>query len=221
MWSWIDFKLTSVIYSSEADLYETLTPFHLVYGRNILLNQRTLFSDDMNEIQVSKRRLHLCKIIKDYWKRFSSTYLDELHQRHLYRKSKHSNVKSLAGGDVVLIRDDNIIPRCQWWMGRIEELIPGRDGLIRGAKLKAMPKTGISTTCYRPLQKIIPFETVDDTDCNETIKHDDTKNCVNNDGTLAERHELRQIPVRRAAIEGNAMRKVREQYCWFIKAGNM
>ena len=98
-------------------------------------------------------------------------------------------------------------------MGRIEELIPGRDGLIRGAKLKAMPKTGISTTCYRPLQKIIPFETVDDTDCNETIKHDDTKNCVNNDGSLAERHELRQIPVRRAAIEGNAMRKVREQYC--------
>ena len=104
-------------------------------------------------------------------------------------------------------------------MGRIEELIPGRDGLIRGAKLKAMPKTGISTTCYRPLQKIIPFETVDDTDCNETIKHDDTKKCVNNDGTLAERHELRQIPVRRAAIEGNAMRKVREQYCLFIKAG--
>ena len=85
-----------LFYSSEDDLHETLTPFHLVYERNILLNQRTLFSDDMNEIQVSKRHLHLCKIIKDYWKRFSSTYLDELHQRHLYRKSKHSNVKSLA-----------------------------------------------------------------------------------------------------------------------------
>ena len=98
-------------------------------------------------------------------------------------------------------------------MGRIEELIPGRDGLIRGDKLKVMSKTGISTTCYRPVQKIIPFELVDDTDCNETTEHDDTKNCVNNDGKLAERHELRQIPVRRAAIEGGAMRKLREQYC--------
>ena len=54
------------------------------------------------------------------------------------------------------------------------------------------------------MQKIIPFEIVDDTACNETIEHDGTKNCVNNDGSLAERHELRQIPVRRAAIEGNA-----------------
>ena len=98
-------------------------------------------------------------------------------------------------------------------MGRIEELIPGRDGLIRGVKLKVVSETGISTTCYRPVQKIIPFEIVDDNDCNETIERDNTKNCVNNDGSLAERQELRQIPVRRAAREGNAMRKLREKYC--------
>ena len=55
-----------LFYSSEDDLHETLTPFHLIYGRNILLNQRTLFSDEMNASQVSKRHLHLCKIIKDY-----------------------------------------------------------------------------------------------------------------------------------------------------------
>ena len=180
-----------LFYSSEDDLHETLTPFHLIYGRNILLNQSTLFSDEMNAIQVSKRHLHLCKIIKDYWKRFSNTYLNELCQHHLNRKSKHSIVKSTTAGDVVLIRDDNIIPRCHWRMGRIEELIPGRDGLIRGVKLKAVSKTGISTSCYRPVQKIIPFEIVDDIDCNETIEHDDTKNYVNNDGSLAERRELR------------------------------
>ena len=58
-------------------------------------------------------------------------------------------------------------------MGRIEELIPRRDGLIRGVKLKAMSKTGISATCYWPVQKIIPFKKVDDTDCNEAIEHDD------------------------------------------------
>ena len=60
-------------------------------------------------------------------------------------------------------------------MVRIEEIIPGQDGLIRGVILKVMSKTGISTTFYRPVQKIIPFEIVDDTDCNETIEHDDTK----------------------------------------------
>ena len=63
------------------------------------------------------------------------------------------------------------------------------------------------------MQKIIPFEIVDDTDCNEISEHDNTKNCVYNDGSLAERDELRQIPVRRTAIEGNPVRKLREQYC--------
>ena len=129
----------------------------------------------MNASQVLKRHIHLCKIIKDYWRRFSNTYLNELFQHHLYRKSNHSNVKSSAAGDLVLIRDDNIIPRCQWQMGRIEELIPGQNGLIRGVKLKVVSKTEISTTCDRPVQKIIPFEIVGDTDCNETIEHDDTR----------------------------------------------
>ena len=33
------------------------------------------------------------------------------------------------------------MPRCHWRMGRIEELIPARDGLIRGVKLKIVSKT--------------------------------------------------------------------------------
>ena len=36
---------------------------------------------------------------------------------------------------------------------------------------------------------------------------------MKNDGSLAERRELRQIPAQKAAIEGNAIKKLREQYC--------
>ena len=129
-----------LFYSSEDDLHETLTPFHLVYERNILLNESTLFSDEMNASQVPKRHLHLCKIIKNYWKRFSNTYLNELRQHYLHRKSKHNNIKPQTVGDVVLIRDDNIVPRCQWQMGRIEELISGRDGLIEVLSSKLCQK---------------------------------------------------------------------------------
>ena len=42
-------------------------------------------------------------------------------------------------------------------MGWIEELTPGWDSLIRGVKLKVMSKTGISTTCYRPVQKFVTY----------------------------------------------------------------
>ena len=45
-----------------------------------------------------------------------------------------------------------------------------------------MSKAGILATCYRLVQKIIPFEIVDDIDFHETIGHDDTKNGVNNMG---------------------------------------
>ena len=83
------------------------------------------------------------KIFKYLFKRFSPA--------PSLSKRKHSNVKWPTAGDVVLIRDDNIIPKCQWRMGRIEELIPGRDDLIRGVKVKVMSKAGISTTCYRPV----------------------------------------------------------------------
>lgn len=35
-----------------------------------------------------------------------------------------------------------------------------RGGKVRGAKLQALQKNGISATCHRPLQKAIPLEVV-------------------------------------------------------------
>ena len=94
-------------------------------------------------------------------------------------------------GDVVLIRDEHL-PRQKWRLGKVEELIVGTDRNIRGAKLKVVSKTGESTTCHRPVQKLvqqIPIST-----------------------TKGSQFQVRDLS-RKAAKEGEILRKLRVKYC--------
>ena len=43
-------------------------------------------------------------------------------------------------------------------LGRVERLIPGKDGIVRGAVVKSTTKKGRSTMLRRPLQKLYPVE---------------------------------------------------------------
>ena len=50
-----------------------------------------------------------------------------------------------------------------WRKGRVEKLIKGKDGLVRGAEIKVYQSTNdkitiITTTMLRPLQLIVPLE---------------------------------------------------------------
>ena len=47
--------------------------------------------------------------MNSYWNRFTSSYVNELRQWHLYQKSKGISEKLMAG-DIVLICDDKRIP---------------------------------------------------------------------------------------------------------------
>ena len=57
---------------------------------------------------------------------------------------------------MVLVHDDNH-PRTFWRLGRVEQLIQGSDGHVRGAVVRVSSKTG-STTWRRPLQRLYPLE---------------------------------------------------------------
>ena len=59
-------------------------------------------------------------------------------------------------GDVVLIKD--VKPRMTWRKGRVEYLIEGKDGLVRGAEIKVYQSTKDNITILRPLQLIVPLE---------------------------------------------------------------
>ncbi|OXA44276.1 hypothetical protein Fcan01_20417 [Folsomia candida] len=79
--------------------------------------------------------------------RFRKEYLSQLVQR-----GKQEKVHPFQVGDLVLIGDDNK-KRLMWDMGRVIELMVGRDGESRVAKVKTMHGHLI-----RPLQRLFPLE---------------------------------------------------------------
>ncbi|OXA47065.1 hypothetical protein Fcan01_18317 [Folsomia candida] len=80
--------------------------------------------------------------------RFRKEYLGLLVQKGNEKKAFHQ----FQQGDIVLVGCDNR-KRLDWPMGRIVELIPGRDGVCRVGKVKTA--SGILT---RPVQRLFPLE---------------------------------------------------------------
>ena len=59
-------------------------------------------------------------------------------------------------GDVVVLKED-CTARCLWKLAKITELIIGRDGRIRAAKVQLLSKDKV-TTIRRPVQHLVPLE---------------------------------------------------------------
>ncbi len=98
----------------------------------------TEFQEDYLKRQTLQQELKL---------RFRNEYLAQLVQR-----AKEKNHRQPKVGDVVLVGADDQ-RRLQWPMAKIIELFPGRDGVIRTAKVKT--QRGI---LLRPLQRLYPLE---------------------------------------------------------------
>ena len=142
-------------YVSEDDLDEPLMPFHLMHGHGYCKRMRDTDIILASSLGQYKQRFnHLRKLLKDCWARFRSGYLNELRQMNIYRRRK-LNVRELTVGDVVLIKDDQLTPRTQWRIGKVLQHVKGRDGQVRGAKLKVLSKEGNQSSIYRQISAII------------------------------------------------------------------
>ena len=56
-----------------------------------------------------------------------------------FHKMKDAEVSKIAKGDLILVQEENMKRGC-WMKGVIEELIKGRDGVLRGAKVRRAGK---------------------------------------------------------------------------------
>ncbi|CAB4006307.1 PREDICTED: uncharacterized protein LOC100197852 [Paramuricea clavata] len=180
-------------YVSEDDLDEPLTPFHLMYGRgycNRMKNTDTILTANLGQY---KQRL-----------------------KHLKHSAAETN-EPLPEKENQYARSDQDepAPRAQWRIGRVLQLVKGRDGLVRGAKLKVLSKGGAQSSVHRPLQRLIPFEIVqDDVDKHEGDDNDknaEQHNTTETESRADERKGSRR-PTRKAAIDGENLRRIREQY---------
>lgn len=131
--------------STDPSDLSVLTPAHFLIGRPLSVPPDE--SQIYNEPSLKCRWLNLQHLFDQIWKKWSREYLHTLHQR--VKSFKH--VPNLKVGTMVLVRDLNL-PPIQWPIGRIIEVCPGKDGIVRIIKVKTA--RGIFT---RPALKVFPL----------------------------------------------------------------
>ena len=136
--------------SDDDDGVEVLTPGHFLIGRPLeALPDPGSSYRSLNLL----RRWDLCQALtRHFWKRWSTEYLSTLRKFAKW----HRRTPNLAEGDVVLIREDGLVPT-HWPIARVTSTHAGKDGVIRVCTLKT-PK-GIYT---RPAAKLVPLLPVRD-----------------------------------------------------------
>ena len=103
-------------YLNEENVYDLLTPDHLIYGRDVNADQITSYNYEVLEINGEEMRQNAStfrNIINHYLKRFIRDYMLALQERHSYQRRKSNNTCVLKVNDVVLVKGDST-PRLFW-----------------------------------------------------------------------------------------------------------
>lgn len=108
---------------------EPLTPNHI-----LLLKSEPVFPPGLfckTDLYIRRRWRQVQYIADIFWKRWTHEFLPLMQERQKWNKTR----KNFVVGDVVLVVDSTA-PRGSWILGRIEEVMPDRNGLVRTVKVK-------------------------------------------------------------------------------------
>ena len=184
-----------------------LTPNHLLYGRT--LNNSNLLSASTTQEIIHPKKLE--SLINHFWERWKKEYVVNLRE-HQKIMSPNENRCKIELNDVVIVEEE-LVPRSAWRLGKVEGLIKGDDGQIRGAKVK-VAKT--KRVIQRPVNKLYPVECTKNNvnileKDNINFKKDNIETENKNDRTVNmdsdHKATLNIRPKRNAAIVGELKRK--------------
>ncbi|XP_011858868.1 PREDICTED: uncharacterized protein LOC105556392, partial [Vollenhovia emeryi] len=119
--------------SDPADL-AVLTPSHFLIGDSMIQPVQR----DLSEIPDNRlsRWQHLQKLRQSFWHRWQTEYLQEQQKRSKW----NNDGKNIELDTLVLLKEDNLSP-LQWAIGRIIELFPGPDGVVRVVTVRSQRET--------------------------------------------------------------------------------
>ncbi|XP_070527375.1 uncharacterized protein [Cardiocondyla obscurior] len=128
--------------SDSLEDYQYLTPGHFLIGSPLTVPpEPSLF-------ELKEGRLTRWQLVRQFaerlWRLWSSDYINTLQQRAKWRKPE----PSLEVGQLVFLRNP-LLPPCKWEIGRVIQVHPGADGLVRVATVKTA-----SSSYVRPVGKI-------------------------------------------------------------------
>ena len=194
----VNSRLLTYVYDDEESLSYPLTPSDLIYGRRITSTPNAahyeVISTNQSLTKKSRHHRHVLRQLTNQWRR---EYLIELRERSQV-KSKGSNNRPIAIGDLVLLKNDST-SRAFWKLGKVEELIPGRDGNVRAAVVKVGSDSGHVSHLRRVVQQLVPIE----------VKVQPEATCTPGCTATSEVRAVNQNarPRRAAAATGEALRR--------------
>ena len=131
----------------------------------MLINERNaLLETNVNEIKerdLRKRAKYLNRCRDNLWKRWKTEYIRSLRERH-NMKAKDKD-QEITIGQVVMIHGEEK-NRGVWKIGVVEQLIQGRDGIVRAVRLR----TG-KNKIERAVQMLYPLELQCDVDTTKEL----------------------------------------------------
>ncbi|KAJ3666390.1 hypothetical protein Zmor_001833 [Zophobas morio] len=124
-----------------------LTPGHFLIGEPLTAP----IERDLQAIKIPRltRWQRLEQLRQHFWSRWSREYLTHLQQRSKWLRP----TPPVKVGSMALLVEDNLPPLC-WKLGRIVEVHPGRDGVVRVVSVKTRTgviKRAVSKICVLPM----------------------------------------------------------------------
>ena len=194
-------------YMYSDNINEALSPSHFIFGKRLLtLPDNIVYPEEIDDTPelFNKRMKYLITLQKRFWKQWSTTYLNELREHHKNREST-SVCREIQEGELVTVQEDNL-PRGQWKMGVIQRTLRGEDGVVRGAEIKVVTKSGKMSLLRRPVTKLCPLELRSTfTDSNGTRNDNKLKTFEDKE---RENNVATRPPRRQAAVQGELIRRI-------------
>lgn len=131
---------------------QPLTPAHFLVGESL----NSLPELDLTEIPLN-RLSHwqmIQRTLQDFWKRWAAEYLNNLQGRMKWKRAQ----ENLKIHDLVLIKEEHL-PPLKWRLGRVIELHPGKDSIVRVVTIRTS-----SGTLKRSITKLCKLPISSDTD---------------------------------------------------------
>ncbi|XP_051171031.1 uncharacterized protein LOC127287922 [Leptopilina boulardi] len=132
--------------SEDPNDLRALTPAHFLIG-DTFTNLPELNLTDLPVNRLSNWE-HIQYVKQHFWKRWSKEYLNQLNVRSKWQFQKSDNIKI---GTMVLLKEDNA-PTLHWPLGRIVEVFPGDDGIVRVISVKTH-----SGVYKRAVTRVVPL----------------------------------------------------------------
>ncbi|KAI2647813.1 Xanthine phosphoribosyltransferase [Labeo rohita] len=126
-----------------------ITPNHLLTLKSaITLPPPGKFVNE--DVYARKRWRRVQFLAEQFWSRWRKEYLVNIAARQKWNVSK----RNLEVDDVVMVKEENL-PRSEWKLGRIQEVIFSGDGLVRRAKIL------LGAQCWQKLASQTTFPNLD------------------------------------------------------------